>query len=392
MKILFMHTFYRDRGGEEVLVETEMALLEEAGFEVELLAFRNPTNFLDTIFSLLFLPFNVLSFFKTINKISSFRPDVVHLHNWHFAASPSVVVACHLLKVPIVLSLHNFRLICPSATLFYQGEIFLESLKQHFPWKAVKLGVYRNSVVQTFLLAFTIYLHKKLGTWQNVRAFVVNSEFEKNTFLQSTLGITEEKLFIKANSLPEPIIDAGITGKDHFLFIGRLVPEKGIEVILDAFANTDFPLVLYGYGPLEQEVQAFAERHPNIQFKGSLPHERMSDELSNCTALIFPSTWFEGMPMTLLHAFSTGTPVIASNIGAMSTMVINQHNGLHFEVGNSQDLAQKLAYWVALPEPEKEAFRLRSRQSYASNYTPQANLKSLKSVYWAVKTNEYAEN
>lgn len=392
MKLLFIHTFYRDRGGEEVLVETEMALLKEAGFEVALLAFRNPTNFLDTIFFLLSLPFNLWSYYKTINTIRSLQPDVVHLHNWHFAASPAVVVACHVAKVPIVSSLHNFRLICPSATLFYNGAIFLESLKQQFPWKAVKLGVYRNSILQTFLLAFTVYLHKILGTWRKVDAFVVNSEFEKNTFLQSTIGIGEEQLFIKANSLPEPVYAAEIQRDNHFLFIGRLVAEKGIEVLLEAFAQTRLPLRLYGYGPLEQKVRAFAEQFPNIQFKGSLPHEQMSEELRKCTALIFPSTWFEGMPMTLLHAFSTGTPVIASNIGAMSTMVIDHHNGLHFEVGNSTDLAQKLDYWAALPEYEKESYEQRSRQCYESNYTPQANLKSLKAIYSAVKTKVYAKD
>ena len=385
MKILFIHTFYRDQGGEEVLVATEMALLKEAGFELELLAFRNPGNFFGAFFSLLALPFNVLSYLKTIKKIRSFQPDVVHLHNWHFAASPSVIVACQFVKVPIVLSLHNFRLICPSATLFYKGEIFLESLKQTFPWKAVIHGVYRNSMLQTFWLAFSVYLHKQLKTWRKVSAFVVNSAFEKNTFLQSSLGIPRDKLLIKTNSFPSPGFDAAIKRKNNFLFIGRLVPEKGIEVLLEAFAQTQLPLVLYGYGPLEQRVKTFAELHQNIQFKGSLPNEQMSDELRNCTALIFPSTWFEGMPMTLLHAFSTGTPVIASDIGAMSTMVVDHNNGLHFQVGNSRDLAEKLKNWHAFSEHEKEEYGLRSRKLYETIYSPQVNLKSLEAIYQAVK-------
>jgi glycosyltransferase involved in cell wall biosynthesis len=384
MKILFIHTFYRDQGGEEVLVATEMALLKEAGFEVELLAFRNPTSLVSTLLTLFALPFNVFSFLKTIRKIRSFQPDVVHLHNWHFAASPSVIVASQVAKVPIVLSLHNFRLICPSGILFYNGQVFLESLTQSFPWKAVRLGVYRNSFLQTFWLAFTIFLHKKLGTWQKVDAFVVNSEFEKNTFLKSTLGIPEHKLKIKANSLPEPLFDEDIKRQNHFLFIGRLVAEKGVEVLMEAFSKTNFQLVMYGYGPLEQKVKSFADQHHNIQFKGSLAHEQMSNELRKCTALIFPSTWFEGMPMTLVHTFSTGTPVIASKIGAMSTMIMDHHNGLHFEVGNSEDLVQKLTYWNSLTDHEKEEYEHRSRNVYETTYTPQANRQSLESIYQAV--------
>lgn len=385
MKALFIHSFYRYRGGEEVLVDTEMSILKNAGIDVDLLEFRNPSNFLGSILLMLLLPFNVFSYIKTRNKIRSFKPDVVHLHNWHFAASPSVIVACHVLKVPIVLSLHNFRLICPSATLFHNGDLFLESIKNEFPWKAIRLGVYRNSIAQTFLLAFTIHLHKKLKTWQKVSAFLINSEFEKKTFLESSLGIPEDKFVVKVNSIADPSFDPALKRQSHFMFIGRLVPEKGIDVTIEAFAKTGLPLVIYGYGPLEQKVKNAVEAHPNIEFRGSLQHDQLCEELRNCNALIFPSTWFEGMPLTLLHAFSTGTPVIASNIGAMSTMIQDQQNGLHFKVGDAEDLAQKLDYWNGLPGAEKEAFGLRSRMIYEKVYTPEAILKSLESIYTEVQ-------
>jgi glycosyltransferase involved in cell wall biosynthesis len=132
-------------------------------------------------------------------------------------------------------------------------------------------------------------------------------------------------------------------------------------------------------------VKNAVEAHPNIEFKGSLQHDQLCEELRNCNALIFPSTWFEGMPLTLLHAFSTGTPVIASNIGAMSTMIQDQQNGLHFKVGDAEDLAQKLDYWNGLPGAEKEAFGMRSRTIYEKVYTPEAILKSLESIYTEVQ-------
>ncbi len=385
MKILIIHTFYRSKGGEDNLVFDEMALLQEEGFTVELLSFKNSYSLFGAFFPFFFLPFNLCSFIATINKIRKYQPDVVHVHNWHFAASPSVIVACHYCKVPVVLSLHNFRLICPSATLLHKGELFLDSIKQKFPWKAVQLRVYRNSIIQTFWLALSIYLHKKLKTWQKVSAYVVNSEFEVNTFLQSTLDIPKDKFVIKSNSIPDPSFEEGIKRGNHFVFIGRFVSEKGIDVLLEAFKKNNLELVIYGYGPLEEKVKTGAMLHPNITYKGALPHDKLSEELRNCTALIFPSIWYEGMPLTLLHAFSTGTPVIASNIGAMSTMVKDHHNGLHFRMGDAADLVQKLEYWNNLPETEKEAFGLRSRKTYEEDYTPESNLKSLRSVYDGAK-------
>lgn len=386
MKILIIHTFYRDKGGEDAVIIAEMALLKQAGLEVELLSFQNPQQRLSAFLTLLLSPFNVFSFIKTIHKIRSFQPDVVHLHNWHFAASPSVILACQFVKVPIVLSLHNFRLICPSATLFYRGNIYLDSLKQQFPWKAVSKGVYRNSVLQSFYLAFTIFLHKQLRTWQKVDRYLVFSGFMKNIFLQSTLGIPEDKFVIKGNSIADLHFDDRIKRKNHFVFIGRLSAEKGLDVLLNAFAETGHELQIYGYGPMEQLVQAHADIYPNIQFKGPLSPDRVPEELRRCTALVFPSTCFEGMPLTILEAFSTGTPVIASNLGAMSTMVEDQYNGLHFEAGNSVDLAQKLKGWKALSEKELAQYALRARATYEKYYTAEVNLKTLESIYLAVST------
>lgn len=388
MKILIIHTFYRDKGGEDAVVSAEISLLKEAGLEVELLSFQNPQNAISAIIALIVSPVNVFSFIRTRNKIRNFQPDVVHLHNWHFAASPSVVVASHLAKVPIVLSLHNFRLICPSATLFYNGKVFLESLKHQFPWKAISKGVYRNSVLQSFGLAFTIFLHKQLNTWKMVDRYIVFSGFMKNMFLQSTFGIAENKFVIKGNSIPDLLYKKETQRKNHFVFIARLSAEKGLDVMLKAFAKTGFKLMVYGYGPLEKDVLDYAMLYPNIQFKGPLSNTEVADELRNCSALVFPSICFEGMPLTILEAFSTGTPVIASNLGAMSTMVLDHHNGLHFEAGNSVDLAEKLQYWDTLPKSEREQYTVKARETYEKNYTPQANLNILSSIYQAAQKNQ----
>jgi glycosyltransferase involved in cell wall biosynthesis len=381
MKILILHTFYRYPGGEESIVANEIALLKTDGHEVELFGFYNSSHSISEIVSLLFAPFNLFSMAGVVKKIRSFQPDVVHLHNWHFAASPAVIVACHRQKVPIVLSIHNFRLLCPSGTLFHDGKLYHDSLKRSFPWRAVFDGVYRNSKLLTFWLAFTLFLHRKLKTWQKVNQFIVNSDFVKSLFLQSSLHIDPVKITVKANSIRDFTFDVEIKREKYFLFIGRMVEEKGVNVLLDAFAHNGLPLLIYGYGPLETNVRTYAERYSNITFQGILPNERVAEELRKCAALIFPSTWYEGMPITLLEAFSTGTPVIASKIGAMSTMVQDQYNGLHFEPGNIEDLNQKLRDWQGLSEMEKMKFSKQARQSYLDHYTQEINLNALDSIY-----------
>jgi glycosyltransferase involved in cell wall biosynthesis len=386
MKIAFIHTYYREKGGEDAVVFNEMSLLKNAGHTVELLKFENPSSSLKAIFNLLLMPFNVFSFFKTLKHLRRFQPDIVHIHNWHFTASPAVIVACQLLKIPTVLTLHNFRLLCPSATLFYEGQLYLQSIPAKFPWDAVRKGVYRNSSLQTFCLAFTVFLHKKIGTWKKVNTYIVFSEFAKNIFAQSKLGIPEDRFAIKVNAIAEPIFEQEVKRENFFLFIGRLVPEKGVDVLLDAFAKTDLPLLMYGAGPLEQKVKAFADTHQNISYCGAIPQQEVYENMRRCSMLVFPSIWYEGMPITLVEALATGTPVLASNLGAMSTMVTDRFNGLHFEAGNSADLAVKLEYWSQLPVEEKNQYTQNARTDFVEKYTLAANQERLESIYEQAKT------
>ncbi len=196
MKVLFIHTCYSQHGGEDAVFESECNLLKSKNIEVESLLFQNGKNVLRNI---ILAPFNIISYLKVKSTIRRFQPDVIHLHNWHFAASPSVVWAAQHCKVPIVMTLHNYRLLCPSAILFHKGELFFESLSGGFPWKAVNRKVYRNSWFLTFWLAAIIRLHKSIGTWKKVDHFITLSEFAKKIFLHSDLGLQEEKLSVKPN-------------------------------------------------------------------------------------------------------------------------------------------------------------------------------------------------
>jgi glycosyltransferase involved in cell wall biosynthesis len=199
MKILILHTSYRFKGGEDSVVESEKNLLQSNGNEVFTLIFDNPVNSVKALAIFLIMLFNPISYFKVIKAIKRFQPDVIHIHNWHFAASPAVFWAAYTKKVPIVHTLHNYRLLCPSGILFYQRKLFLDSLQQRFPWKAINKKVYRNSLLQTFWLAFVVWFHKKIGTWNKVDKYIVLSSFGKNIFASSNPAVFAKKTVVKPN-------------------------------------------------------------------------------------------------------------------------------------------------------------------------------------------------
>ena len=382
MKILVVHCAYRFRGGEDKVVEEEMALLKQAGHEVSLLEFSNDGN---AFWKILQLPFNISSYRAVKKAIRSFSPDVVHVHNLHFAASPSVLYAAKHSKVPVVYTLHNYRMVCPSAILFHNGKLFLHSISAGFPWKAVQEGVYKNSRLLTFWLAFSTQLHHWFGTWQLPSRYIVLTNHAKKIFLQSRLGIQEEQLVVKPNFC-SAFADEATTRNDNFLFVGRLSAEKGVRILLDLFSRLPCQITIAGDGPMREEVIAYTKQYQNISYAGSVQKEELAVLMQQSSALLFPSIWYEGMPLTIIEAFASGLPVIATKIGAMEYMVTHNHDGLLFEAGNGKELEAALAHWSTLKQSEKDAYRLQARKTYERNYTPEINAAQLLAVYNSVQS------
>ncbi|MGI4022318.1 MAG: glycosyltransferase family 4 protein [Janthinobacterium lividum] len=377
MKVLIIHTSYQYKGGEDTVVAEEIKLLQSAGITVKLLEFNNYQN---ALLKLLTLPFNIQSYSETKKTISTFQPDIVHIHNLHFGGSPSVIYAIKRSKIPFVTTLHNYRLLCPSGILFHNGKLFLDSLHQSFPWKAVQLGVYKNSKLITLWVGLSMYLHQKLGTWKMCNRFILLSEHARKLFLNSKLGLISSQLVIKPNFCSVPILKER-KANNHFLYVGRLSKEKGIMLLLSVFSSCGYQIKIAGNGPLKNEVINYSSKYPNIEFLGSLNKTEVFDLLQNCTALIFPSIWYEGMPLTIIESFACGTPVISSKLGAMETMIIAEYNGLHFESQNEKDFKKALDVWHYLTEEQKQVYRLNARKTYDSNYTPDLNINQLLNIY-----------
>ncbi|HEX8462241.1 MAG TPA: glycosyltransferase family 4 protein [Segetibacter sp.] len=380
MKILMLHCTYQYKGGEDTVVEEEMKLLSLKGHKVELLQFSNSGNELQKVLQ---IPFNISAYNKTKQVLRRFKPDVVHIHNLHFGASPSVIYAIAKHKTPFVNTLHNYRLLCPSGTLFFNEKPFLDSLKQSFPWSAVTKGVYRNSKVLTFWLAFSMKLHQWLGTWKLCSKYIVLTDYAKQMLLQSSLKLKNEQIAVKPNFCYAPAYK-NFTGGKHFLFVGRLTIEKGVRLLLNTFSALDCEIRIAGDGPLKDEVISFSARFSNIKFLGSLDKQGVFEQLQTSSALIFPSIWFEGMPLIIIEAFSAGTPVIASKLGAMDSMITPGYNGFHFQPESQEDLSKQVNNWNALSEKEKLVFRHNAEKSYEQFYSPGSNAKQLIAIYNSV--------
>lgn len=384
MKILLVHSYYQQSGGEEVVLQQEQKYLEQTE-EVQVLTFSNNPGIKGAIKFFLSI-WNVFAAARLKRTIREFQPDVIHVHNWHFGIGPIVIRVARNRKIPVVLTMHNYRLICPSAILLSKGKVFMDSMYARFPWKAVWQRAYRNSMTQTFWLAFIIWFHKKIGTWRMVDKYIVLAEFEKKLFVSATIGIPPEKIEVKPNFANRPVVKEGKKG-NHFLFIGRLSREKGIHVLLDAFKGTDYELHIGGKGPLTSLVEQTCKEHKNIKYLGYLDKMGVQQAMYDCTALVFPSIWYEGLPMTLIEAFALGKAIIATKMGVMEIVIQHRYNGLQFEPNDPAALREQLAYWQSLSSDEKETYRRNVLTVYTSHYTPEQAMGQLMNLYRTLSSN-----
>lgn len=367
MKILYIHTYYKERGGEDVVFEAEEAKMKLNGATVKSLIFNNVDY---TFFKVLFYHFNIFSYFRVIKNIKLFKPDVIHIHNIHFAASPAVIWAAKLYKIPVVMTLHNYRLICPSGILYHNGELFLDSIKGNFPWKAVKNRVYKNSFILSFWLASSMWLHKTLGTWKKIKQFILLTEFSKNIYLQADIGILEQQITVKPNFITykkrKPELE-----KAGFVYVGRLTEEKGIDTIIQAFEKAPFELTIVGDGPMFKKVQAFTKANHQVKYLGFQDNLAVQEILQSTDALLFTSKSFEGMPITIIEALANGTPVIAASLGSIPDLITDQYNGLLFKPGDANDLSAKINYWRNLETEVKKTFYKHASETYQSMFSPE---------------------
>ena len=382
MRIILIHNIYQQAGGEELVFQTEGDLLREQGHHIDSLVFDNKSlnNSFAKFLSGIRVIYNPTSAKKLRKKIEAFKPDLIHVHNFFPLASPSIFFVAKKYRIPVVVTLHNYRLICPSASLFYDHSIYERSINSPFPLDAILKGVYRNSRLQTAAMVMATRFHNLIGTWKyKVDKFIVLTEFARTKFTNSILRTASEAIVVKPNF----VVDNG-PGEMHrenfFVYIGRLSVEKGVETLLQSLTIHRYNLVIIGDGLLRDKVENFAKSNRNLSYLGQQDKDVIMRHLKKCKALILPSNWYEGFPMTILEAFSASTPVIASYLGAMTEVVQDNFNGLHFEAGNANDLTHKIRLLESNVSLAMELSE-NARTTYLNRYTPEKNYKLLFDIY-----------
>ncbi len=373
-RVLLVHNAYQQRGGEDSVVASEVALLRAHGHVVDTYLRHN-----DDVagVSKLSLAAQALWSRESLqavgDRIASFRPDVVHVHNTLPLVSPSVFWAARRAGVPVVQTLHNFRMMCPQAMFLRDGKTCEDCLGR-VPWRGVVRGCYRHSVAQTGVVAATVMFHRGLGTYDRaITRFIALSEFSRSKFIEG--GLAPERIIIKPNFV-EDAGDGLSHGRHGGLFVGRLSDEKGVGVLLDALRRQAAPVEVIGEGEWSPQAKAqLGERAP-----GFLPVDQILARMKRASYLLLPSLCGENFPRTLAEAYCCGLPVIASRIGALAELVEDGVTGLLFETGNAADLAQKIAWAQAHPE-QMQAMGREARARYEALYSPETNLQRLIAIY-----------
>jgi glycosyltransferase involved in cell wall biosynthesis len=309
------------------------------------------------------------------------KPEIVHVHNTFMMISPSIYSACREANVPVVQTLHNYRLLCPAATLFRKGKVCEECIGGSL-WPSVKYGCYRASRLTTAVVATMLTSHRLLGTWErHVTCYVALTEFSRGKFIEG--GLPPGKIFVKPNFVsPDPFARTGIG--DYALFVGRLSPEKRVTTVLAAWKRLppSIPMKVIGGGPdrTQLEAQAAESGLTNVQFLGHMPREKTLAAINNARFLVFSSEWYENFPVTIAEAFACCTPVVASNLGAMKEIVSGGRTGLLFSPGDSEDLSQKVEWAWSHPD-EMRVMGIEARREYESKYTAEKNYTLLMEIY-----------
>jgi len=385
MRILLVHNYYQHPGGEDSVFSSEKAILDRAGHNVSVYERHNDEISHYSTAQKLALFQNTLWNEKSARDIQTIlkqeSPQIVHFTNTFPLVSPAAYYTCQRSGVPVIQTIHNYRLACPTATFFRDGQICEACLGKTPPWPGVVHACYRNSRVQSAVVAAMLTFHRWRKTWQEqVDLYIAITDFSRQKLAQ--IGLPPEKIVVKPNFLH---FDPGQrTGQGNYaLFVGRLSAEKGLHTLLKAWRDLpDIPLKIVGDGPLMAELSTFVQEEEldQVELLGLKSREDVLAMLKGSRFLVFPSECYEGCPVTLLEAFACGVPVVISKLGGMIEIVEDRRTGLHFSYGESTELAEKVAWLWARPK-ETERMGQEARAKFEQSYTAERNYDLLMGIY-----------
>lgn len=384
IKVLIVHNQYKTFGGEDRVVQEEIQLLRKNEVNVSTFFVDNHDIEINGLTNKAKLGFNTvwsLKYYRLLKKkLKDIKPDIVHFHNTFPLISPAAYYACKNLNIPVVQTLHNYRLACPGA-LFMRSDSICEKCLKGSLLNSIKYGCYRESRVQTIPLTAMLYTHRLMDTWnKKVDKFITLSNFAKNKIIEA--GIDRDRIVIKPNFMEKTYLNDS-EKEDYIVFVGRLSKEKGVHLLLEGWKNIepqfDSKLLIIGDGPDNNMLRNKYKNLKNVSFMGRLEKDQILKIVSKAKYLVVPSVWYEGFPMTIVEAYSVNTPVISSDIGSLKEIVVDGITGFNFKNNNINDLEQVLK--KALTYTEYRKLENNVMQKFEENYSSDINYKILINIY-----------
>lgn len=383
--VLIVHNEYQYAGGEDTVVKQDAALLEKHGHHVFFYTRNNDELKAFTKLQKLCLPFTTVfslkSYWEIRKIIREQKIDIVHVHNTLPLVSYSAYYAAKKEGCRLIQTIHNFRLVCPNALFYRDGHICEDCLKKGL-FCGIRHSCYRGSKAQTAMVALSLKIHRLLGSFRKPDAYIALTAFNKEKI---SSVVKPEKIFVKPNYLalsePPEGTPAAFT---YYIYAARFEQVKGIFVLLEAFRKLpNEKLLLLGTGPDEEKVKAFLEEHQmqHVSCLGFQPHEKTLSLLKNAKALIFPSLWYEGFPMTIVESLACGTPVIASDTPNLAETIHSEENGYTFRTGDADDLYRTVRKLSSLSAEEAAALRRNAAAAYQSRFTEAVIYEKMMEIY-----------
>jgi glycosyltransferase involved in cell wall biosynthesis len=379
--VLLAHNHYQLPGGEDEVYAAEARLLEERGHRVVRYAVHN-----DRVRELGTLALAARTIWSRESRAAlqevmrRERPEIVHFHNTLPLISPSAYYGAAVEGVPVVQTLHNYRLACPNALLFRNGAPCRECVGKRFAYPGILHNCYRGSRAATAAVATMTATHAALGTWtRRVARYITPTRFAREIALAS--GLPPERVAVKPHFV-DPDGGAGDGRGGYAIFVGRLSPEKGQHTLLAAWRRLPHPIPLriVGDGPMSLEIEREAQQSAHVEWLGRRSAMEVMHLLRDAAFLVCPSECYETFGRVVIEAFSAGTPVLCSDIGAIAELVEHGRTGLLFRPGDVDNLATRAAVMVHDPRAANE-WRHASRAEFEQKYSAEQNYVALIDIY-----------
>jgi glycosyltransferase involved in cell wall biosynthesis len=379
--VLMVHNYYQERGGEDLSFEAERRALEHAGVTVHTYVDTNHRiDAMSGIHAGLRCIWSLEAQRDISELLRTHRPQVMHVQNSFPLISPSIYYAAQRQRVPVVQSIRNYRLLCPNALFYRDNRVCEDCMGRRIAWPGVLHGCYRGSRFGSAAVAAMQGVHWAIGSWRNkVDHFISLSEFGRQKLIEG--GLPPEQVTVKPNFVyPDP--GPSEEDREFILFVGRLSEEKGIETMLEAWEqiHNRVPLVIAGRGPVSNLVRRAADRLTGVTWLGAQTIESIYDLMGRATAVLFPSEWYETFGRVVIESYARSTPVIASNLGAITELVLPDETGLLFEPGCSDSLASAAMRIWSDPDRSRKMGRA-GRRLFERNYTVSQHLNQIDDIY-----------